>query len=90
MKLIEEIDERGRSAPADVPWTIWTDARITRRKFYHLVANPSGAIVFRARDVGRALQWLEAEGVGSFRVCTEFATYVIREPEVHPINRGKS
>lgn len=43
-------------------WFIEIDRYITRRKLFHIVANPQGEIMFRSRLLGDCIRYLEAEG----------------------------
>lgn len=43
-------------------FTIHADLRVTRRKLFHVVADASGAPVFRHRQIGDCLAWAAREG----------------------------
>lgn len=43
-------------------FTIHADLRITRRKLFHVVADASGAPVYRSRLIGECLAWVAREG----------------------------
>jgi hypothetical protein len=78
LSKVEESDEAGRMrAPRDC-FTIWADARITRRKYYHLISDPEGEIVFHAKLLGACLDWLAERDVSRYRFCTEHWTLMLR------------
>lgn len=43
-------------------WRIVTDARITRRKYYHCVQLPTGETVFKSRLFEEAVEFLRGTG----------------------------
>lgn len=47
-------------------WSIWFDHRITRRKFYHVVLNPQGHVVFNSRLLGECVDYLIANDITEF------------------------
>jgi hypothetical protein len=47
-------------------WAIHTDQPITRRKAFHILADPAGAHVMHARTLGPLLDHLDNEGVGAY------------------------
>lgn len=85
MKAPEHDDEEGRPVLLSPTWTIWADVSITRRKWYHLITDPDGLVVWRSRLFGPALGFLIAEGVTSFRLCTETETYMIPTIDRYPM-----
>lgn len=50
-------------------WTIWADCQITRRKYYHIVADPAGRGCYRSRSLADCAAFLEAEGVEAYRIA---------------------
>lgn len=78
MSKVEEDDERGRIAPPRDCFTIWADARITRRKYYHLISDPEGNVVFHAKLLGDCIDWLAEREVFRYRFCTEHWTLMLR------------
>lgn len=44
-------------------WSLVLDIDITRRKTYHLVVDPAGAVQFRSRYPSECMAWLANEGV---------------------------
>lgn len=77
MTEITEHDEEGRIAPPNVEYTIWADCRITRRKYYHIVANKAGEVLFKAKLLGDCFEWLEDRDVALYRLCTEEYTLIL-------------
>ena len=65
-------DRAPRAAPTwGGAWTLYLDQRITRRKFYAFVVDPDGIIQFRGRRASHAFEWLDAEGVRSYKIVTD-------------------
>lgn len=75
MNKVDEEDESGRPAPAFNQWTIWVGVPITRRKYYHLISNPEGEIVFNTMHFSEILQYLEDADISNWRLCTESKTW---------------
>tara|TARA_B100002049_G_scaffold215196_1_gene180434 strand:+ start:955 stop:1206 length:252 start_codon:yes stop_codon:yes gene_type:complete len=53
-------------APATGEWTIWADQRITRRKLFHIVANPEGVVEFRSRLLHECCEYIDANEVNRY------------------------
>ena len=47
-------------------WAIVTDVRITRRKYYHFVLEPTGQHVFNSRHFWQCVEYLDGEGVEEY------------------------
>lgn len=52
-------------------WVLHLDRWITRRKRYHIVTAPDGAVMFRSRIVGECLLYLAAEDVECYAVVAD-------------------
>ena len=49
-------------------WTIYTNVPITRRKTFHLVADPTGEVQFKHRHFWPCIEWLDAEGIEAYLI----------------------
>lgn len=47
-------------------WQVHLDLHITRRKTYHTVLDPSGAVSYSARYFSEVLAWLDMMGVKAY------------------------
>lgn len=44
--------------PSPQKWTVWLDHAVTRRKSFHVVTDPMGAVAFRARRMSDIVRFL--------------------------------
>lgn len=75
MQRIEASDEEGRPCPSEVQASIWLHVPLTRRKYFHLISNPQGEIVYSSQNVEEILGWLEDNDITRWRFCTQTRTF---------------
>ena len=46
-------------------WCIVTDARITRRKYFHFIVAPDRTIKYRSRLLWECIEWLAEEEIST-------------------------
>lgn len=51
------------------------DVRITRRKYYHMIADQRGNVIHQERLFGDALDWLDQQGVKEYLIETDGRTW---------------
>lgn len=51
-----------------VPWVLWLNVPITRRKSFHIVTNDRGEVVFRNRHVWPCVEYLESQDVKAYEL----------------------
>jgi hypothetical protein len=67
--------EEGRPRPSNLPYSVWLDVSITRRKSYHLVVDHTDTVVFRAMRFSQIVAWLANMEIKDYRLCAEGWTF---------------
>lgn len=52
--------------PADGDWALHLDLHVTRRKTFHTIIEPGGAVAYSARYVSEAIAWLDIMDVKAY------------------------
>jgi hypothetical protein len=70
------VSRRNRIDPA-LTYTLSLDVQITRRKFYHVILEPSDDFVFKSKLLGDCLEWFNANGIERFEVLSNNSQWLV-------------